>query len=100
MALLTVTDLFVLAFGCLVLAGWMFLFVRGRSNDWMFEQLDDEDYPVKELYFIGYELIGMLPLRFKSKKTAACAKSWRSCTAKNTPTTTCGWSTPSRRPWR
>ena len=68
MALLTVTDLFVLAFGCLVLACWMFLFVRGRSNDWMFEQLDDEDYPVKELYFIGYELVGMLPLRFKSKK--------------------------------
>ncbi len=68
MALLTVTDLFVLAFGCLVLAGWMFLFVRGRRNDWMFEQLDDEDYPVKDLYFIGYELVGMLPLRFKSKK--------------------------------
>lgn len=68
MAVITPLDLVVLAFGCLVLVVWMALFVRGRQYDWMFEQLNDTDYPVKELYFIGYELTLRLNLQYKSKK--------------------------------
>ena len=68
MAIFHFTDLVVLIFGCLVVVVWLLLFFRGRKNDWMFEQLDDEDYPVKELYFVGYALTEQLNLEYKSKK--------------------------------
>ena len=48
MAVITPVDLIVLAIGVAVLAAWLALFFRGRKNDWMFEQLNDKDYPVKE----------------------------------------------------
>lgn len=68
MTIVTVADLAVLLVGCAVLLVWMLLFFRGRKDDWMFEKLDDKDYPVKELYFIGYQLVQVLHLQFKSKK--------------------------------
>ncbi len=68
MAVITVVDLVVLAVGIAILALWLLLFAAGRKNAWMFEQLDDNDYPVKELYFIGYEMVQRLRLRFKTKK--------------------------------
>ena len=67
MAVITPVDLIVLAIGVAVLAAWLALFFRGRKNDWMFEQLNDKDYPVKELYFIGYEIEELLKMQFKSK---------------------------------
>ena len=63
MAVITPVDLIVLAIGVAVLAAWLALFFRGRKNDWMFEQLNDKDYPVKELYFIGYEIEELLKMQ-------------------------------------
>lgn len=68
MAILTPLDVVVFVLGCLIVALWLLLFVLGKKNDWMFEQLDDGDYPVKDLYFVGYTLIDQLHLSFKSKK--------------------------------
>lgn len=74
MAVVTVTDIAVLIIGVGILAVWMLFFLRGRKNDWMFEQLDDTDYPVKELYFVGYEVVQRLNLQFKSKKARQLRK--------------------------
>lgn len=68
MAILNGIDLVVLALGGVFLALWLVLFVRGRGNAWMFDQLEDEDYPVKDLYFVGFALIEKLNLSYKSKK--------------------------------
>ena len=68
MAILNGIDLVVLALGGVFLALWLVLFVRGRGNAWMFDQLEDEDYPVKDLYFVGFALIEKLDLSYKSKK--------------------------------
>lgn len=68
MAIVTPLDIVILALGCLVVALWLLLFFQGKKDDWMFEQLNDEDYPVKDLYFVGYALITRLHLTFKSKK--------------------------------
>ena len=74
MTIVTIADMAVLLIGCAVLLVWLALFFRGRKNDWMFEKLDDKDYPVKELYFIGYEVVQMLNLQFKSKKDRSLRK--------------------------
>lgn len=68
MAILNGIDLVVLALGCIILALWMLLFVKGRGDAWMFDELDDGDYPVKDLYFVGFALIQKLNLQYKSKK--------------------------------
>lgn len=68
MIFLTAVDLLILAFGCLILLVWLILFFGGRKNAWMFEQLNDKDYPVKEVYFIGYYFIEKLNLQFKTKR--------------------------------
>ena len=68
MAVIQLMDIVVLAIGIAILAVWFLLFLQGRKNSWMFEQLDDEDYPVKELYFIGYALLDKLDPQFRSKK--------------------------------
>ncbi len=68
MTIVTIADILVFAFGCVVLAVWMLLFVQGRKNDWMFEQLNDEDYPMKELYFVGYALTEKLDLQYRTKR--------------------------------
>lgn len=68
MAVVTFLDLIVLALGCAVLAVWLLLYLAGRKNAWMFEQLEDGDYPAKEIYFVGYAAIEKLDLQFKSKR--------------------------------
>lgn len=68
MAILNGMDLVVLAIGCVILVLWLLLFVKGRGEAWMFEELDDKDYPVKDLYFVGFALIQKLNLQYKSKK--------------------------------
>ena len=68
MTIIHITDVLVLMIGCAVLAVWMILFFSGKKNAWMFEQLDDKDYPVKELYFVGYALAERLGLQYRSKR--------------------------------
>lgn len=68
MAVITIKDLIILVLGITVVALWLLLFFRGRKNDWMFETLDDVDYPVKELYFIGFEMLQKWNPQFKTKK--------------------------------
>lgn len=68
MTILTIADILVLAFGCAALGLWLLLFLQGKGNAWMFDQLNDEDYPMKELYFIGYSFTEKLKLQFRSKK--------------------------------
>ena len=68
MAIINVVDLIVLVIGCAIVLFWLLLFAKGRENAWMFEELEDEDYPVKDLYFVGYELIRRLNLQYKTKK--------------------------------
>ena len=68
MTIVSIADIAVLLIGCGVLCVWFLLYLRGRKNSWMFEKLDDKDYPVKDLYFIGYEVVQMMNMQFKYNK--------------------------------
>ena len=68
MAFLTLTDILVLAFGCVVLLAWLILFFVGKKDASMFDPLEEKDFPVKDIYFIGYALIRMLNLQYRGKR--------------------------------
>lgn len=65
---ITVTDVVVLVCGAVFLFVWMFLYLKGRENAALFDGLNDEDYPLHQMYFIGYEVTLLLRLDYKNKR--------------------------------
>lgn len=53
----SVTDIVVFALGFLVLACFLIFFIRGWKDAGLFESLDEKEYPLKEIYFVGYALM-------------------------------------------
>lgn len=66
--MLTVFDWAVIGVGGLILLAWMILFVIGLRYNQMFDVLEEKEYPLKEIYGIGYAVIEMIHYQFKSKK--------------------------------
>ena len=81
-------DLFVLAFGAAVLFVWFVLFAAGYRHAALFDKLAKEDYPLKELYFVGFALLKYVKI-IRQRKTAGGGGSWQCCTAKNTRNSIC-----------
>ncbi len=61
-------DWAVLGFGAAVLAVWLVLYVKGRKYASLFDRLPAQDYPMKELYFVGYALLKVVKKSYKSAK--------------------------------
>ena len=64
---LSMLDIVVILVGLLILAFWFFLYIKGRKNWKLFASLDQVDYPLKELYFVGYALTEMLHISYHGK---------------------------------
>lgn len=64
----TVTDDVVLVIGIAILALWLILYMKGRGNAEMFNTLDDKDFPMKDLYFVGYAATQMMHMTFHDEK--------------------------------
>lgn len=64
---LSVADIVIIAIGYISLASWLFLYVKGRKNATMFEAISEKEYPLKEIYFVGYELMQIIGYKYKSK---------------------------------
>lgn len=60
-----ISDMVVLLMGTVLLLFWLLLYMRGLKYADLFVRLDDEDFPLKELYFVGYALTVMLHLEYK-----------------------------------
>ena len=50
---LTTTDLVMIAIGVFILLIWLIFYLFGRKNADLFLSLEDEDFPFKDLYFVG-----------------------------------------------
>ncbi len=61
-------DLFVLAFGAAVLLVWLVLFAAGYKHAALFDKLAKEDYPLKELYFVGFALLKYVKKDYKTER--------------------------------
>lgn len=66
MALLTMQDYIVFAVGGILLLFWFFLYFKGRQQADLFLVLEDKDFPMKDLYFVGFAATELLHLSYKS----------------------------------
>lgn len=61
-------DLFVIGFGAVVLLLWLVMYARGYKYAVLFDKLPAEDYPLKELYFVGFALLKCVKKDYKTAK--------------------------------
>lgn len=47
--------------------GWMLFFFAGLKHANLFDSLIEKDFPLKEIYFVGYAIMQMLNYQYKSK---------------------------------
>lgn len=65
---LSTMQIVILALGFLALAGWLFFFFKGNQYASLFETLPEKEYPLKEIYGVGYAVMETLRYKYKSKK--------------------------------
>ncbi|MBR5233177.1 MAG: type II secretion system F family protein [Clostridia bacterium] len=64
---ISVLDIVIMALGVISLAVWLLFYVKGLKYADMFEPLDDKDFRLKEIYFVGYAVMETLKYEYKSK---------------------------------
>lgn len=65
---LSVQDLVILGIGCVFLVIWLIIFMASRSYDDMFDMLDEKEFPLKELYSMGYFIMEKSKYQYKSRR--------------------------------
>ncbi|MCQ2455538.1 MAG: pilus assembly protein TadC [Clostridia bacterium] len=63
----TITDIVIALAGVLTLFFWFILFFKGKKNESLFEPLEERDFPLKEIYFVGFAALEMFNYQYKSK---------------------------------
>ena len=66
--MLSLFDYIVFGIGGVILCAWLFFFVKGMKYARLFEILEENDYPFKEIYFVGYAVMETLHYQYKSKQ--------------------------------
>lgn len=67
MFLLPMKDIIIMLIGFVVLMVWLLLFALGNKNAGLFEALDEKEFPLKEVYGVGYALMEKIGYKYKSK---------------------------------
>ncbi len=78
MQYLTSADMAVLLFGAFAWCVWLCFYAQGRKYASLFEPLDEKDFPLKEVYFVGYAVTLALKISFKrnaDQKLRKCLES-------------------------
>lgn len=65
---LSMQDMIVLGIGCFLLVIWMIIFFASRKYDELFENLSEKEYPLKELYSMGYFVMEKIKYQYKSSR--------------------------------
>lgn len=66
--MLTVVDVVIFGMGIVCLLAWLAFFIVGLRHAQVFDSLEEKEFPFKEIYFVGYEVMEVLHYRYKSKK--------------------------------
>ena len=67
MGFLSVADIVIMGIGCVLLVGWLAIFVSSKKYNSLFEAIEEKEYPLKELYSMGYAVMEMIHYPYKSK---------------------------------
>ncbi len=65
---ITVLDIVIFALGAALLAFWIFLYFRGRQYASIFDPLNEKEFPLKQVYFVGYAFMEMTHYQYKTKR--------------------------------
>lgn len=65
---ITILEWAALIYGVIIVAFWLFLYLKGSEDTQLFEGLNDKDYPFHEMYCVGYQVTKMLQMSYKSKR--------------------------------
>lgn len=63
----SVLDIVMFAAGAVTLLVYLVFFIRGLKYKELFETLEEKDYPLKEIYFVGYAVMEALHYSYKNK---------------------------------
>lgn len=72
--MLSVLDCVIFGAGFFVLVAWLFFYVKGLKNANLFETLEEKEYPLKEVYHVGYAVMETLHYSYKSKRDRKARK--------------------------
>lgn len=61
-------DIIIFAIGGVFLAVWLVLYIKGMKNASLFDALEESEYPLKEIYFVGYEALNTIKYTYHSKR--------------------------------
>lgn len=64
---ISILDIVIMAIGFVVLAIWLLFYVKGLKYADMFDPLDEKEFRLKELYFVGYAVMETIHYQYKSK---------------------------------
>lgn len=64
---LTVFDFVVYGIGAFLLLVWMVFFFAGLRYSSLFKTLEEKDYPLKEIYGVGYAIMQLIRYQYRSK---------------------------------
>lgn len=67
MAQLGIIDYIVIALGAISLIVWLFFYIKGKKYNVLFDVLEEDEYPLKEIYGIGYAVLETIKYQYKSK---------------------------------
>lgn len=63
----TLTNIVIFIIGATFLAVWLIFYFKGLKNAALFEPLEEQEYPLKEIYFVGYEMLNAIKYRYRTK---------------------------------
>ncbi|MBQ3524397.1 MAG: type II secretion system F family protein [Clostridia bacterium] len=67
MSFISLQDIIVMSIGCIALIFWLVLFIISKKNNSFFDNLNEKEYPLKDLYSMGYTLIEKVSYDYKGK---------------------------------
>lgn len=67
MAGLGIIDYLIIALGAVSLIVWMIFYTKGKKHNSMFDVLEEKEYPLKEIYGLGYAVLETIKYNYKSK---------------------------------
>ena len=65
--MLSLFDIVIFGVGFALLAVWLLFYFKGLKYANLFENLDEKEFPFKDIYFVGYAIMETLHYQYKSK---------------------------------
>jgi len=64
--MLTTADIVIYGIGFLVLAAWMFFYIKGYKQMSFFDPLTEKEFPLKQIYFVGLAVLETIKYKYRS----------------------------------